>query len=874
MQTLKGVAQPMPVYRVLGTSGVRSRVEVAARRGLTPLVGREQEVGVLLERWAQVQDSRGQAVLLSGDAGIGKSRLLHVLTEHLAGTPHARLECRSSPYYHDSALYPLIDLLQRALHAQSPDGTQAPHVALEQLLEQYHLATADTVPLLARLLSIPLPDGRYPPLAGSPQQQRQKTLEALLALLLAQAAQQPVLFILEDLHWTDPSTLEWLTLLLAQVPTVSLLTLLTCRPEFQPPWGHRSYLTPLALQRFTPAQIETMVLRVTGGKSVPAAVMQHLVEKADGVPLYVEEMTRAILESGVLQEADDHYALTGPLTALTIPSTLQDALMARLDRLGTAKGVAQLGATIGRQFPYALLQAVAQGDESTMQQALAQLVEAELLYQHGIPPQATYTFKHALIQDTAYESLLRSTRQQLHGRIAQVLEGQFPETVETQPELLAHHYTEAGLTGQAIPYWQSAGQKALQRSANPEAVQHLAKGLNLLSMLPETPVRIQQELGLQVAIGPALMATKGWAAPEVEQTYARARVLCQQVGETPQLFPILRGLGNFYGSRGALHTARELGEHLLGLAQREAAPIRLLEAHESLGNNLFFLGEYTAAQTHLAQCIALADLTAPQALMLRHSVVPEVTCLAWMANTLWCLGYPTQAIRRSQEALAQAQTHPHTLALAQHLAAYLHFRLREAPAVQAHAEALLTLAATQQLPLFTGMATFWRGWALAMQGHSEAGVAQIHQGLEACLAVGQKLARTGCLVLLAEAAWHAGQVDEGLHLLAEAPTAFEANERGDMLTEVYRLQGELLLRQTVPDAAQAEACFQQALAIARRQQAKSWELRAAMSLARLWQQQGKRQQAHELLAPVYGWFTEGFDTTDLQEAKALLDALA
>jgi predicted ATPase len=570
------------------------------------------------------------------------------------------------------------------------------------------------------------------------------------------------------------------------------------------------------------------------------------------------------------------YELIGSFTSLAIPTTLHDSLMARLDRLGAAKGITQLGATLGRQFTYEVLQAVSHLDEATVQRELGRLVEAELLYQRGIPPQATYTFKHALIQDTAYQSLLRSTRQQYHQRICQTLEERFPETAENQPELLAHHYTEAGFREQAIGYWQRAGQQAIQRSANPEAVRHLTKGLDLLATLPQTSARVEQELDLRIALGPAMMATQGWAAPEVEQNYARARALCQQVGETPHLIPVLRGLGRFYGSRGALRTAHELNMQLLKLAQRETTPLLLLEAHEALGNDLFFLGEYPTAQMHLERAIALADPKTQRELMLRQYVVPGVTCLAWVALTLWCLGYPAQALRRSQEALTLAQSldHPHSLALVRHLAAYLNQRRRETSAVLAQAEALVSLATAQQFPLFVALGTHWRGWALAMQGQEEGGRTQIHQALEAFLAVGHKISRTSSLVLLAEVASHAGEVDEGLRLLAEAPTVFETNERGDMLTEVYRLQGELLLRQASPDATQAEACFQQALDIARRQQARSWELRAAMSLACLWQRQGKRQQARELLAPVYNWFTEGFDTADLQDARALLEELA
>jgi predicted ATPase len=549
--------------------------------------------------------------------------------------------------------------------------------------------------------------------------------------------------------------------------------------------------------------------------------------------------------------------------------------MARLDRLPTARTVAQLGAVLGREFSYSVVQALTSVDEATLQAWLDQLVAAELLYQRGRPPRATYRFKHALIQDAAYASLLKSTRQQMHRQVARVLEAQFPETVATQPELVAQHYTEAGLTEQAIPYWQRAGQQALQRSANLEAVRHLNTGLELLATLPETPARAQQELDLQLALGPALIATRGNAAPEVEQTYARARVLCAQIGETPHLFPALRGLCRFYLMRGTLPTARELGEQLDRLAQRETTPTLRLEAHEALGTTLFYLGEYATARMHFEQGIAFIDPTADRAMMLRPGVSPGAWCLAYVALTLWCLGYPVQALRRSQEALALARAlaHPYSLGAVQHFAAFLHHRRRDAPAVQAQADTLLTLATAQGFPLLVGFGTCWRGWALALQGQREAGLALLHQGLAAVVATGQELSRPLYLVPLAEVAGHAGQVEEGLRLLTEALVSLEISGRGDLLVEAHRLQGELLLRQAVPDATQAEACFQQALAIARRQQAKSWELRAAMSLSRLWQQQGKRAEAHELLAPIYSWFTEGFDTADLQEAKALLEEL-
>jgi predicted ATPase/class 3 adenylate cyclase/DNA-binding winged helix-turn-helix (wHTH) protein len=867
--------EPLAVYQILQERPAQSLFEVAVTKGLTPLVGREHEVGLLCERWAQVKDGLGQVVLLSGEAGIGKSRLVQALEEHLAGEVHTRVEYRCLPYYQNTALYPVVTHLQRLLRFTREEASEETLHKLEEALEPYGFTLEEMVPLLAALLSLPLPD-HYPSLNLTPQDQKQKTLEALLAWLLAEAERQPVCVVMEDLHWVDASTLEWLSLLIDQVSAARLLVLLTFRPDFHSPWAIHSYLTHLTLSRLTRRQVEVMAEQVAGGKALPIEVLRQLVTKTDGVPLFVEELTKMVLESGLVKEREERYELTDPLPPLAIPATLHDSLMARLDRLETAKQVMQLGAVLGREFSYEVIRAVSPVDEATLQQELARLVEAELLYQRGLPPQARYVFKHALIQEEAYQSLLRRTRQQYHQQIAQVLEARFLETRETQPELLAHHYTEAGLSAQALPYWQQAGQRAIERSAHLEAAQHLATGLELLATLPETPARAQQELGLQMALGPALMATKGNAAPEVEQTYARARALCAQVGETPQLFSVLRGLCRFYSNRGALPTARELGEQLNRLAQRTAEPARLLEAHDALGHTLFFLGEYAAAQTHLEQGIALTDLTAQQAQALRHGAAPGVVCLAMAANTLWCLGYPAQALRRSQEALAQAQAlaHPYSLALAQYWATFLYDRRREIPAALAQADALLSLATAQGFPLWVGFGTYWRGRALALQGQSEAGLAQMYQGMEAVLAMGNSVSRPLFLVLLAEAAGHAGQVEQGLCLLAEALTALEASGRGDLLAEAYRLQGEFFLRQATSEAAQAEACFQQALAIARRQQAKSWELRVAMSLSRLWQQQGKQVEACELLVLIYGWFTEGFDTADLQEARTLLEDLS
>jgi predicted ATPase len=842
-------------------------------------VGREQEVGLLLERWAQVKDGLGQVVLLSGEAGIGKSRLVQMLKEHVAAEPQTWLTpCQCSPYYKNSALYPMIDLLERvALRFDREESPPHKLSKLEGLLVQYGLPLTETVPLFTSLLSLPL-TANYAPLNLPPAQQKQKTLHVLLTILLRIAAQQPLLFIMEDLHWVDPTTLELLSLLVDQGPTTRIMALFTFRPDFNPPWTGRSHLTQVTLPRLPRRQAAEMTGRVAHSKALPPEVVEQVVSKTDGVPLFVEELTKMVLESGLLQEREERYELTGPLPPLAIPTTLHDSLMARLDRLATVKSLAQLGATLGRAFSYELLQAVSPWDEGTLRHGLQQLVEAEFLYQQGLPPQATYLFKHALIQDTAYQSLLRSTRQQYHQRIAQVLEAQFLDICETQPELLAHHYTEAGLMAQAIPYWQRAGERAIERSANLEAIGHLTRGLEVLKTLPDTPERLQHELLLQTALGLSLTATKGYAAPEAGHAYARARELCLQAGEPPQLFQVLVGLLRFYQVRAEYQTAHELGEQLLRLAHRAQDPALLVEAHRGLGCILFFLGELPSARAHLEQSIALYDPQQHRSQAFLYGVDPGISGLAYITWALWSLGYPDQALERGHESLTLARelAHPYSLAHALIFAARVHQLRQEGQAVQERAEAAMTLAIDQGFPYWLAFATILRGWALAEQGQREEGIAQIRQCLTAYQATGAELVRPYWLALLAEACWKVGQAEEGLRALTEALAVAHKTGEGFYEAELYRLKGELL--QNVEGGMRraewtTEACFQQALDIARRQQAKSLELRAAMSLSRLWQRQGKRAEAYTLLAPIYGWFTEGFDTADLQEAKALLDEL-
>jgi class 3 adenylate cyclase/predicted ATPase len=874
-QTLRGVSEPVHMYRILQESGARGRLDVAMTRGLTPLVGRESEVTLFQERWAQAKSSQGQVILLSGDAGIGKSRLVQMLKEHVAHEPHTRWECRSSEYSQNTALYPLTDFFQRALHWQQSDTAEARLEKLEQELRRYRLPLAETIPLFAPLLSLPLPDDRYPPLNLSPQRQRQKTLESIGAILLELAEQQPVLFILEDLHWTDPTTLEFLGLLVEQVPTAAIYTLLTCRPHFQPSWHHRSYLTEITVHRLSRHQVEQIVEQVAGGKKLPAQVLNQIVEKTDGVPLFVEEMTKAILESGHLQEIDGHYELRDSLTSLAIPATLQDSLMARLDRLVTAKAVAQYASVIGRQVAYDLLQVVSELDEMPLQRELGRLVEAELVYQRGVPPQATYLFKHALVVDAAYASLLKSTRQQYHQRIAQVMEERFPDTVETQPELLAHHYTEAGLAEKAVHYWYHAGQSAIQRSAHVETVSHLRTGLELLQVLPETPERTQREVDMYIALGASLIATKGQAAPEVGETYTYARQLCQHLEDPYQLFPVLRGLWHYYQVQAELQTAYALSEQLLTLAQQVQETAMLIAAHRAVGMTLFYMGAVASAHLHFAQGMALYDPQQHRASAFLYGENAGVICHSLAAWALWYLGHPDQGLTQIDAALtlAQQSVHPFSLAYALGAAAVFQLCRREERCTQEHAEAVITLAKEQGFPFWMAFGSILCGWTLAHQGQAKEGIAQITQGLMTYRATGAEILRPYFLALLAEAHSLIGQPEAGLTALVEALTLADATGERWYEPELYRLKGELLLQRSSDNQAEVEHCFHQAITIAQSQQAKSWELRAATSLARLRQQQGKPQDAHDLLAPVYHWFTEGFDTADLKDAKALLGEL-
>jgi class 3 adenylate cyclase/tetratricopeptide (TPR) repeat protein len=871
-QHLKGVPADVRAYQAVDESGAQTPLDVAAAAGLTPLIGREQEVALLLERWDRVLDSQGQIVLLSGEPGIGKSRLVRALTDRVAAMPHVRLEGRCSPYYEHTPLYPVIDLLPRFLGWSREDSPDTKLEKLESRLARYALPLKETVPTLASLLALPCPT-QYPPIALTPQQIKQQTLETIVAFVLAMAAREPVLLVLEDLHWVDPSTIDLLNLLVDQTPTAHILMLLTARPSFRSPWPVRGHTTLLTLSRLVPRQTEQMVRHAAKGKILPSEVVEQIGTKTDGVPLFVEELTKMVLESGLLRESGDRYELSGPLPTLAIPSTLQDSLAARLDRLATVKDVAQLAATLGRTFRYELLRSVITSDEAALRRGLGRLVDAELLYQRGVLPDATYVFKHVLVQETAYQSILKSTRAQYHERIAQTLVEQFPEEAETRPEFIAHHYTEAGLNVEAIGYWQRAGHRALERSANLEAIEHFGKGLELLSTLPKSRSQSEQELTLQLGLGPAYEAIKGYGAPEAFGARSRARELCLELGRHDTLASLLGGLFVVHLVRAELSEARRYAEELLNLGNSQGAIDLVSEGHTILGGIMFWFGEFSVARRHLEESLRVYDVPGnPPPAGRRH---PKVNALGYLSYCLQALGYPDRSIGALQDAIQHAKlvSNAHGLAYALGLGAYLGFLIRDPGMSLQWAEATIAFAHEHRFALWEATGQFFRGWVLAENGRHSEGVADMLAGLAGREATGCSIAHPLYRGILGRALCRSGEVDQGLRLLDEGLAAAQRTFEHAWEAELLRLKGEALQQHATVDAGEAESWFERAIRLARQQEAKSFELRAGLSLARSWAQRGKREEARELLSPIYYWFTEGFDTADLRDAKALLEEL-
>jgi len=868
---LKGFSQPIRAWQVLGESVAASRFE-ALRSAHISLIGREEEFELLLRRWARAKRGEGRVVLITGEAGIGKSRLTLALQERLAAEAHTRLIYHGSPYHQDSAFYPVISQLIRAAGIEREDSADQKLAKLETVLAPTAENLEEAVSLLAPLLSIPL-GSRYAPLDLTPQRRKDRTFRELLGQLEVLAARQPVLLVLEDAHWFDPTSLEIFSLTIERITDLPVLLVITARPEFAPPWPSHTHVSTVTLNRLGRHEAEALAFNIAKGKALPPEVLNHILAHTDGVPLFVEELTKTVLESGLLDDAGDRYVLRGPLSSLAIPSTLHASLLARLDRLAAVKDVAQTASAIGREFSYSLIAAVAGLQEQELRAALAQLIAAELIFQRGLPPEAKYLFKHALVQDAVYASLVRSRRQQIHAQIARALEEQFPDVVASEPEMLAHHFTAAGLTERGVLYWNKAGQHASDRSAFVEATRHFNTGIELLKTLPDTPARTRQELALHIGLGAALIVTKGHATVEVEQAYLKAHALCLQIDGTPELAPVLLGLWRCYIARSQLHKSRELGETLLRLSRLNDDPAQAVVAHYALGNSSLLLAELPEARRHFEDGISHYAPGQHRADVFRSAQDPGVACLSYSALCLWLLGFPDQAHARGQRALALAHEleHPFSVAYALCCCAFVAQFRRNVQDVREQAEAALALATEQGFTAWAALATSFRGWAFAMEGNGEKGLVELQQGIAALRAQQAGIWLPFRCTMLAEVFDLLGNTKEGLQSLAEAQTLMTQTAERWWEAEIYRLHGALLSRSSTAPPAEVETCFRRALDVARRQGARSLELRAAISLASLWRHQGKHAEARDLLAPTYNWFTEGFDAPDLREAKALLE---
>ena len=863
---LKGIAGPVRAWAALRASSAEGHFEALHTTDLTALVGREEELELLLRRWSRAKTGEGQVVLLSGEGGIGKSRLTAALLEHLASEPHTRLRYFCSPQHTDSAFYPIIGQMERAAGLGYDDKPQAKLDKLGAVLAKTSTSPEDAA-LFAEMLSLSN-DGRYPALALTPVQRRQRTLEALTAQLAGLASQQPLLMIFEDAQWIDPTSLEALGRVVDRIKTLPVLLIVTFRPEFNPPWVGQSGVTSVTLNRLGEREAEAIIARLVGNKELPADVMAEIVQRTDGIPLFVEEMTKAVLEAEGEGDAR-RLAAAVPSPALAVPASLHALLMARLDRLGPAKETAQIGAAIGREFGYELIEPVAQRPERELQAALDQLGESGLLFCRGVPPHSTYLFKHALVQDAAYSTLLRGRRQELHARVAAALEAYFSDLVERQPELLAHHLSAAGDTERAVDQWLKAGQRAAGGQAHVEAIAHFERGLGLLASLPDAPARDTREIELQLALGVSLI-TKGMRS---RQAYGRARELAEKSGDQRQLFQATYGLWQGAQGSGRLSAARPLADRLMQLAVRAADDGLHLQAHHSAWTTRWQAGEPAQAYAHTQEGRRLYD--AERHRSHRHIYGghdPGVCARTAGGQAEWFLGYPHRAVASTEEGLALAEqiAHPFSRGIALEYAGFVRLYRGEPELGLAHwatADALRT----EHRVSFAIDPLFFRGAAQLAQGAAADAAASIHESFQPGR-LGTHTWRPYGLCIWAQALAQQGSYDEALVKLAEGFERIEVTGERVWQAELHRVKGLVLLSQNKLDAAQTS--FEQAIRTAQAQQAKSLELRAAASLARLWGEQGRRAEASDLLGPVYGWFTEGFDTLDLKEAKILLEELA
>jgi class 3 adenylate cyclase/predicted ATPase len=868
---VKGIAEPIAAWAVDGVSDSESRFEAVHSAGPNDLIGREAELDFLLKRQSLAWKGEGQIVVISGEAGIGKSRLAVALKERIAGEPYTLLRYQCSPHHTNSALYPFITQLERAARFTADETSEQRLEKLEALIAMASPRGRDTAPLFAALLSLRFGD-RYPRLALNPAQQRRRTFAALVDQFESLARQKPILLLFEDAHWADAASLDLLDLTVARVRQLPVLALFTFRPDFKPPWVDLPNVSALTLSRLDRSNVEIMVKQLTQGRALPAEVTDQIIAKTDGNPLFVEELTKAVLEGDILVKDANGYRLDGPLPPLAIPATLQDSLMARLDHLAPAKEIGQIGAAIGREFSYSLMRELVRRDETALKDALAKLEQAELLFRHGEPPEAVYRFKHALVRDAAYESLLKSRRHYLHGQIARIMEKMFPDIVVAQPEIVAHHFTEAGLVEPAIDYWLKAGNLALKRSES-AAVGHLKQGLKQIPKIDDPMLRNKWELLLQTSLGNSLRAIEGWSADSVKCAYSRALQLCKESGLDEHTFPAVFGLWAWNFLRLPLGEAQALAEHLLKIADNASDSVYRVLAYEALGFTLFARGKFTAAHAELERSISMIEDSKAGAYFDLSAQDPRVHGRLYDGMVLCLLGYPDQAVRLCREArlYADASQHPFSQAMARTISLRVRQFRGEAAVVSGEANLAIAICEEHEFVHYLAMAMILRGWAHAQQGEFEKGIAEIQEGLQKQRAGGALLYDSYTLGLLADACIKNERYEQAIDFLCQAKLRLdeEGSERF-YAAEIYRLLGEAYLR-SHQDLDQAEQFFCNGLNIAREQEAKFLELKICVSIHDLYEQRQNADKYRSELGEIYGSFSEGFGTPDLVRAKARLE---
>ncbi len=869
---LKGFSQPLNLYRVTGEHSTRQRLLASRGQHHEPLVGRDQETALLMERLEQARKGVGQVVLLGGEAGLGKTRMVQLVLERLADQSCFIMECGSSPYYQGSFLYPIVDLLQRTLGLTDLTDNAARHARLLESVETLGLEATEVLPALAELLGIHVAGLGPETLGATPQQRKQKILDTLVSILQTMAQQKLVVLVVEDLHWVDSSTLELLTLLVEQPGLTNLFALFTFRSEFAPPWSSHANLTLVTLNRLTRQQAGHLIRQLSGGKTLPMDVFSEIIRKTDGVPYFIEELTGMVLHSDMLEEKATHYVLKAGMAELAIPSTLQDSLMSRLDGLGDDKELAQLSATLGREFGHELLSAVAGRDEISLQLGLTHLINAELFLQRGRPPKASYSFRHALLREAAYQSLLKRTRQRYHRRIATLLQERFPHIVEANPELLAHHCSEACINDLAATMWLKAGKLAARRSANREAVTHLQHGLVVLKRLPDTPQRRARELEMQITLGLAQMMSQGYAAPAVEKAYARARELCHSMADISTTFPVLCGLWEYYIVRADLASAESLANELLGLAAQVKQAELNLEAKRTLGTTRFWQGRLQEALELLTPPLnanpAVPALTAE----VSHCQDVRVACLANTGCILWLLGQPDQALEKCRQALEAAKrlTHPFSQAYALQFLAVVHQLRGEREATKRQAEAQIALCETYGFAFWSATGKMLRAWAEAEDHNIKDCCEDFQSALAEYERSGSRLVRSYFLALLAELQFRAGQGDAANATLDKALEGTKRTGEGFFSAELLRLKGHFLQQAGAAHSAQAETLLSQALQLAQQQNARSLALRCSIDLAGIASQEGRSAEVKSLLGQQLEHIDGGADTRDVRRAHETL----